>query len=25
VVISVIHTWKLQSQNIFQNLRVIQT
>ncbi len=25
VVISVIHTWKLQGQNIFQNLRVIQT
>lgn len=25
VVISVIHTWKLQGQNIFQNLRTIQT
>jgi len=25
VVMSVIHTWKLQGQNIFQNLRVFQT
>lgn len=25
VVMSVIHTWKLQGQNIFQNLRIIQT
>ena len=25
VVVSVIHTWKLQGQNIFQNLRAVQT
>jgi transposase len=25
VVMSVIHTWKLQGQNIFQNLRIVQT
>ena len=25
VVVSVIHTWKLQGQNIFQNLRAIHT
>ena len=25
VVMSVLHTWKLQGQNIFQNLRIIQT
>ena len=25
IVMSVIHTWKLQGQNIFQNLRIVQT